>query len=321
MSLLFFVLFVFGSSIMGVQEQDAVDRNYFNLHQSTAQYDWEAHEVSFQNEGMTLVGTLTVPDSRSSKSIILILHGFGGERHGFPVTGLENEGYFDVLARRLAENGFCSFKFDFRGSGESTAGGTVGYEITSFNGQVSDAIAALDFIQRLDDPVNPDKIGVVGHSQGGLIASVLASIDNRVKSVALWAATGYPPHDYEGLLLREGIERGIALEEGTWDIFGLYLDGVHISDMRMSKEFFVDMFSVNPLVAINKYEGPLMYISPLKDIVVWPQPFIGQTFLKYHEGEEKLVLVDAGHNFNYLIHPNQVIETANWTVAWFEETL
>lgn len=321
MALFFFIVFMLGTLVTGVQEQDAVDRSYFNIRDSSAQYDWEAHEVTFQNEGMTLIGTLTVPDVKRSKPIILILHGYGGERNGFPITGLDNEGYFDVLARRLAENGFCSFRFDFRGSGESTAGGTVGYEVTSFMGQVSDAIAALDYIQTLDDPINPDKIGVVGHSQGGLIASVLASVDDRVESVALWAATGYPPHDFEGLLLREGIEKGIALEDGTWDNFGLYVDGVYLFDMAMSKEFFVDLFSVNPLVAVSRYEGPLMYVSPLQDIIVWPQPFIGQTFLKYHEGDEKLVMVDAGHNFNYLIHPDQVIETANWTVAWFEETL
>lgn len=310
------VMFVFVSFLMGSPNSYNIDQAYQQVIHSGTVYQWDARDITFQNKGMNIVGTLTVPRVSQPCPIILILHGFGGDRHGFHVNGTD-EGYFDRLARKLAEQGFGSLRIDFRGSGQSE--GT--FDMTSFSGQVSDAIAALNYIKTLNYPVKVSKIGLVGHSQGGIVSSLTSAADKRIDSLALWAAPAYPPHDYEGLFLKEGIKAGVALPEGGIGTFPLYVDGAYLFDVNMGKQFFTDLFRADPLGAINHYDKPTMYVSALQDAIVWPQPQVGEAFMIHHNGFEKLVTINSDHNFNYLIGPDQVDETINWTIAWFKETL
>lgn len=318
-SFLLFLLgmFVFASVLTAAPGEDALEKIYNDIRVSGPKYQWEARDLVFRNQGLNLIGTLTVPKVHRSRPIILIIHGFGGDRVGFVVEGT-GEGYHERLARRLAEQGYCSFRFDFRGSGQSE--GT--FDLTSFTGQVSDSIAAMDFIRTFDDPVNPNKIGVVGHSQGGLVASLTAAADNRVDSLVLWAAVAYPTHDFGGIFLDQGLKAGLALPDRGTITLGLHVNGEYINwDVTLGKQFFLEVFSEDPLAAIRDYRKPMMYASMLKDEIVWPQPHVGMAYLKFHEGEELLVTVDAGHNFSYFEGPEKIDETINWTIAWFIQTL
>jgi pimeloyl-ACP methyl ester carboxylesterase len=311
------VMVAFASLVTAAPEGDEVEAIYERIRQVGPRFQWEAREVTFQNLGMNLKGTLTVPKVNRSCPIILILHGFGGERTGFLVEGT-GEGYFERFARIAAEQGFCSLRFDFRGSGESD--GT--YDITSFTGQRCDAIAAIDFMRRLGDPVNRHKLGVVGHSQGGLVAALTAAADERVDSLVLWAAVGFPAHDFGGILLDEGLKAGLALPDGGTITLGLYVNGEYIDwDMTLGKQFFLELFSESPIIAARDYRNPLMYVSCLQDDIVWPQPHVGSAYLKNHTGIERLVAVDAGHNFSYYNGPEKLDEIIYWTIAWFIETL
>jgi len=309
-------MFVFSLNAGWQNSGPSVEEIYASIRNSSPQYEWEECIVNFTNEGMNLVCTLTVPKSKHKHPIILVLHGFGGDRKGVPITGT-TECFWDPAARILAGQGFCCLRVDFRGSGESD--GT--FDITTFTGQLSDAIAALDFIETLGKPVHPKKIGLVGHSQGGLVASLTAAADKRIDSTVLWAATGFPSHDYEGFLLKQGIKAGLALPDGGIITLGIYLDGVYLGDVTLGKQFFVELFSIDPLAALRGYEKPLMYVSPTQDVVVWPQPLVGEAFLRYHDGEEKLITLDAGHNYNYYIGPDKIEDAAYWTTAWFIKTL
>lgn len=293
-----------------------VEAIYKSIRYAAPLYQWDESIVTFENEGMNLVCTLTVPKVNQERPVILVLHGFGGDRQGVPIAGT-TERFWDPLARALAGQGFCCLRVDFRGSGESD--GT--FDITTFSGQYSDAIAALDFIKTLDKPVNPNKIGLVGHSQGGLVASLVAAADKRIDSTALWSAVGLPAHEYEGFLLKEGIKAGLALPDGGIITLGLYLEGAYLGDVTLSKQFFQELFTTDPLTAIHSYKKPLMYISPTQDVVVWPQPLVGQTFMNYHDGDEKLVTLDADHNLSFYLGPDRIEDAAYWTTAWFIKTL
>jgi pimeloyl-ACP methyl ester carboxylesterase len=312
------LLFVFVLGLVWVDALfgDEVEDIYAMIKNAPPMYQVEETVVIYQNMGMSIVCTLTTPKSGKSVPIILLVHGFGGERHGFNVEGT-SEGYHDRFARILAENGFCVLRPDFRGSGET--GG--GFELTTFTGQQSDSIAALDFIETLDDPVNPNKIGMAGHSQGGLVTAITSAVDKRIKSACILAGVSHPAHDFEDILLKEGIRRGIAHPPGTVDTYGLWVEDVYLGDVQLAHEFFAELFSVSPLVEITKFTRPLMYVSTLQDVVVWPQPHVGLSYMKFHEGDEKIVFVDSGHNFSYMDGPEKVDETGCWMAAWFIHTL
>ncbi len=294
-----------------------VESIYQTIRHSSPEYEGTETIVTFENEGMTLVCTLTIPNTPKKAPIIITLNGFTGDRNDVQVAGT-NERYYPRLSRILAENGLASLRIDFRGSGDSD--GEFG--MTTFSTQIADTLAALDYItHNLKHQVDTNSIGIIGFSQGAIIAPVVAAKDKRVDSLVLWSAPAYPPYAYERLLTQEGIARGLALPEGNPDTFGLYFQGQFLYNTSLGKGFFKELFTVNPITEISKYKGPVMVVAGLKDPIVWPQPTQSEALLKYHDGFEKLVSVDADHSYNYWEGPEKLDDVIFWSTAWFMKTL
>ena len=312
------LVFVFSLSANAQNSGPSVEDIYTNIRSSGPQYDWVESIVTFTNEGMTLVCSLTIPGTPHLPPIVITMNGFTGDRDDVEIPGT-GEPFFKRFARILAEQGIASLRIDFRGSGDSDGE----YQMTSFSTQISDALAAVDYIcSNLKHQVNTKSIGMMGFSQGGLVGSTAAAKDKRVDSLVLWSPATCPPHSYEGLITKLGIKAGLALPDGGWDMFPLYLDGQYLGvDVPLGKVFFEDLFNIDPLAEIRKYQDPLMIIVGNEDPIVWPQPAKGQLYMKYHEGFEKLVALDADHAFNWWAGPEEPDTAYYWSTAWFIKTL
>jgi len=294
-----------------------VDAIYQDIRNSGTAYEWDETIVSFENEGMTVVCSLTIPRTPQLVPIAITLNGFTGDRNDVPVPGTV-EPFFKRVARIMAEQGIATLRVDFRGSGDSDGE----FQMTTFSTQISDAIAAVNYIEgNLEHKVKSKSIGILGFSQGGLVGSCTAARDRRVDSLVLWSAPAHAPHDYEGLITKEGIQAGLALLDGGYDMFPLYVLGQFIYEVPLGKGFFEDLFRVSAITELKDYDKPMMYIAGTQDIIVWPQPIIGETFIKYHKGDEKLVVLDAGHDFLGLDNPGKMDDAVYWSIAWFISTL
>ncbi|MEA2027034.1 MAG: alpha/beta fold hydrolase, partial [Chloroflexota bacterium] len=165
--------------------------------------------ITFENEGGTVYGTFMMPDGIDGEApAVLLLHGFTGARDEGPV--LQEDGSFtDTMYSRtaevLAENGIASLRIDFRGSGESID--EIGFEETTFSGQVSDALAAVEW---LDGHEGIGDIGVLGLSQGGLVGSITAASDARVSSLVLWSPVANPVDTYKTVLGADAVLQGLT---------------------------------------------------------------------------------------------------------------
>jgi len=120
-------------------------------------------------EGAELVGRVFIPYSPNGKGII-IYHGFGGSCEGFYSESLP-------LAQSFAELGYTVLTYDHRAHDQST--GTFDFEYL-----VSDAMDAITVLQSY----GAERIGVVGHSMGGMIAVLVSAYDPRVECTVAWAA-------------------------------------------------------------------------------------------------------------------------------------
>ncbi|MGD2090266.1 MAG: alpha/beta hydrolase [Candidatus Aminicenantes bacterium] len=303
----------------GHHDGRSVDAIYQSIRNSAPLYDWDETTVYLENEGMTLVCSLTIPNTSYLAPIVITLNGFAGDRNDVVIPGTD-EPFFKRFARILAEQGIASLRVDFRGSGET--GG--GYQMTTFSTQISDALAAVKYIRRhLRYQVNIYSIGMLGFSQGGIVGSTAAVKARGVDSLVLWSPVASPPHCYQGLLLAEGIKQGLALPDGSWDMFGIYVGGQYVGlDLPLGKGFFEDLFKIDPVAEIRKFKNPMMVIVGKNDPIVWPQPAKGNLYMKYHRGFEKLVaLDDVDHAFNYWNGPDGPDTAFYWSTAWFIKTL
>ncbi|MFE3854567.1 alpha/beta hydrolase family protein [Streptomyces griseorubiginosus] len=125
------------------------------------------HEFSLESD---IPATMTTPQGGGPFPATLLLHGTASHRD-------EVGGMFADLAQVLAERGIASLRIDFAGCGASPRPQTD-YTVTS---QLSDARAAHRWLRDHDD-IDPTRLGVLGFSQGGVIASLLAGAEHRVRA-------------------------------------------------------------------------------------------------------------------------------------------
>ncbi|MBN8567653.1 MAG: alpha/beta fold hydrolase [Flavobacteriales bacterium] len=150
-----------------------------------APFPYESEEVTFENsaEKITLAGTFTYPKTKNFPVVILI-SGSGQQDRNAEIFGHKP---FWVIADYLTRNGVGVLRIDDRGVGKS--GGDPSTS-TSLN-FASDIEAAFQFLKK-NPLVNAKKIGLIGHSEGGMIAPIVAAKNPSFQFIVLLAAPGIP---------------------------------------------------------------------------------------------------------------------------------
>lgn len=144
---------------------------------------YDTADVSFPSvNGVVLAGTLTTPRGAGPWPAVVLVSGSGPQDRDERVMGHRP---FFVLADYLTRRGVAVLRYDDRGTGRSSGNYAVG-TTADF---ADDADAAVRFLGgRLE--VDRQRIGVVGHSEGGLIAPMLAARSSSVAFIVLMAAPG-----------------------------------------------------------------------------------------------------------------------------------
>jgi len=244
--------------------------------------------VSFPVDQQKVVGTLELPGDKSKPPVILLLHGFRGNRDELIIPSVK-EGIFARAANAWAAEGFASLRIDFRGFGDSD--GKV--EDTTIEAQIKDALAAVAFL-KTQDSVDASRLFVVGWSWGGAVAAGVAGRSpNPIKGVALWAPVSIPASTMAYYLGQDYIYTGLA--SGGRAVKAKLPEGGFI---WLKTPFFEDLFAFDPVAELERYSGPVFVAVGNKDTDVKPQPEMGQILLSYHKGPGELWVHPMDHTFN-----------------------
>jgi fermentation-respiration switch protein FrsA (DUF1100 family) len=147
-------------------------------------FPYDALDVEFDNfeAGIRLAGTFTIPAGDGPHPAVALLTGSGPQNRDETVFGHRP---FLVLADYLTRHGIAVLRFDDRGIGASTGD----FAVATTPDFVSDALAAVAFLQARPE-ADPEKIGLVGHSEGAIVAPMAANRGGEVAFVVLLASTG-----------------------------------------------------------------------------------------------------------------------------------
>lgn len=150
-------------------------------------YEYLTEDVKFVNlsaKSIKLAGTLTRPKDLKNPAVAILISGSGPQNRNEEL-GPFNHRPFLVLSDHLTKQGIAVLGFDDRGVGESE-GEHKGATSADF---ATDVAAAVDYLKTRND-IDTNKIGLIGHSEGGFIAPMLVANRDDIAFIVMLAGTG-----------------------------------------------------------------------------------------------------------------------------------
>ena len=242
--------------------------------------------VYFHSEGQKIYANLRLP--QEGRPCILLSHGLEGSKDGDKWL---------ILASRLADEGYASLRFSYRGCGEWPEKSEGEPEASTLTERIKDYKAGIDYLQQR--MVNLNRLGVIGSSFGGMVA--LAARDHRIKALVTMATPcHFPPLLREETKCIEGKE-WVELRPGNWLPLTIYQDA--------QKYDVCD--------DVQKMRRPLMIIHGSNDDVV-PIKHAHELYTNARQPKKLEIVQGANHSFDTPEHLEQVIA---FTLEWVKKHL
>ncbi|MCF6348754.1 MAG: alpha/beta hydrolase [Flavobacteriaceae bacterium] len=185
-------------------------------------YPYHSENIFFDNkkDSIRLAGTLTLPSKKGKFPVVILITGSGPQNRD---EELFNHKPFLVLSDHLTKNGIAVLRFDDRGIDKST--GTFS-TATTMN-FATDVESAIQYLKTRKE-IKKKKIGLIGHSEGGVIASIVANSSDDVSFIVLLATPGIRGDELM-LLQKKKIEEQSGMSE---------------SEISKGQEIFSDIYEL-----------------------------------------------------------------------------
>lgn len=167
---------------LNLGKTDAVKRKP----QEPTEFNYYIENVTFQNkkDNISLGGTLTLPSKEGKFPVVVLISGSGAQNRDSELLGHKS---FLVIADYLTKKGIGVLRFDDRGVGESKGD----RNIATTKDFATDVASAVEYLKTRKE-INTRKIGLIGHSEGGMIAPMVAANSKDISYIVLLAGTGIP---------------------------------------------------------------------------------------------------------------------------------
>jgi len=149
-------------------------------------FPYNSEEVLFENEidDVVLAGTLTYPKEGNNFPAVVMITGSGGQDRNEELLGHKP---FLVIADYLTRNGIAVLRFDDRGIAQSTGD----HSAATSEDFAKDVLSAVEFLKSRNE-IDKTKIGLIGHSEGGIIAPLASVQSDDVAFIVMMAGLGIP---------------------------------------------------------------------------------------------------------------------------------
>ncbi len=154
------------------------------LLESSFQYPplYRAEEVQFRNDEVLFSGTMTIPNVEGQHPAVVMVSGSGPQDRNSDFFGFKT---FEAIADHLSKNGIAVLRYDDRGVGGSTGN----WAEATLDDRAADVISAIEFLKQ-HPSVDPKQIGIVGHSEGGVVGPMVAAQSTDVAFMVMIAGLG-----------------------------------------------------------------------------------------------------------------------------------
>ncbi len=314
-------------------------------------YSYHSENVQFQGgeKNVELAGTLTLPNKEGKFPVVILISGSGPQNRD---EEFMTHKPFLVISDFLTRKGMAVLRYDDRGFANSTGN----HDKATTADFANDVRAAISYLKTRSE-IDKKQIGLIGHSEGGLIAPMVAS-DTDIAFLVLLAAPGVPGNQIitkqvEMITRSQGmdersIQREISISKGLCKIFKQYekdesfeirfskylnneMAKMNFIPEGMSKEHYIKMqieqfkkpwfryfLNYDPANALKKIKCPLLALNGEKDVQVAPENLlIIENFVRQNGNND--VTIKEFFNMNHLF---QICKTgAMEEYATIEQTI
>ena len=245
-SILIVLAIIFGPVVVAQLAQDE-PRQYQRVHL----VDLEYTEVTFRNEAqdLNLAGMLFVPEGEGPFPAVVIIH---GSRESY-----RDRNWYLTLSSYMQKNGVAVLLPDKRGSEKSEGD----WYTSSFEDLATDTLAAVDFMKS-QEIVEVSRIGIIGMSQGGIIAPIAASQSVDLDFVVNMTGSSVTMH--EQLLYEFNYEaRETGFLPGVSNLIS-YVN-TFIYEKITGKEWYAAVGNYDPLPYWRKVNIPALVLHGSED--------------------------------------------------------
>lgn len=266
-------------------------------------FPYHCEDVTYRNDadGVTLAGTLTIPKGDGPHPVAILVTGSGPQDRDETIVGHKP---FLVIADHLTRNGVAVLRVDDRGMGGSS--GSVMESTPEAFGR--DLSAGVDFLKH-HSRIDGARIGLIGHSEGGIVAPMVAARSGDVAFVVMLAGTGLPGNEVlatqlAAILRASGMGAELvdqqvvvqqrliaaalagddetALRDATRELIalqrGVTIDQVPADDSlvaiqveQMKSPWFQSFLGLDPRPALRQLRCPVLVLNGSLDLQVLPK--------------------------------------------------
>jgi alpha/beta superfamily hydrolase len=301
-------------------------------------YPYHEEEVEFENEeaDILLAGTFFKPKDKTDFPTVIVISGSGAQNRDFDIAGHK---IYLVLADYLVKQGIAVLRYDERGVGASE--GFFSFATTA--DLASDVKAAIRYLQNRED-VNEEKIGLIGHSEGGIIAPMLAAEMEDVRYIAMLAGPGVG----SDTLILQQTEAIYRLQEDDQQKIDsvlnissqLYTAVKNIDDIPMLRDSLLAIFQANsegtelqfnqqiaglmspwyryfikvvPATYLTNVKCPVLVLNGDKDLQVLAEPNTEGIRKALEKGGNEQFTIQILPNLNHLFQTSETGDPSEYT--------
>lgn len=305
-------------------------------------YPYREEEVTYENklQNVTLAATLTIPQGKGPFPGVVLITGSGPQDRDETLLGHKP---FLILSDYLTRHGIVVLRADDRGTAKST-----GIFATATTADfATDTEAGIRYLKTRAE-VDPHKIGLIGHSEGGVIAPMIAARNKDVAFIVMMAGTGVPGDQVivaqgEAIAVANGTKPEDAAKDAAKEREIMHLvetekdNAVLEKELRekmkgdvpdaqigaeikqMTSPWFRYFLTYDPAVALRKVTCPVLVLNGALDKQVLPDQNLPAIRKALADAGNKNVEIDELPGLNHLL---QTAKTGSPTeYAQIEETM
>lgn len=311
-------------------------------------YPYREEAVSVVSGDITLPCTLTLPDGPGPHPAAFLISGSGAQDRDESLMGHRP---FLVVADHLTRKGFATLRCDDRDYVRPRTDGEMSSLVTEFVGDAKAAVALL----RARPDIDPKRVGLIGHSEGGVTAPRVAADDQGIAFVITLAGVGARGRDTL-LMQRELLLKGPGISQETLDktreIFSVMFDAmlaapddatakaaavagikalpaipgsenyeasdadIELAASQFASKYYRDLLAWDPAPVLAKVNAPFLALNGSKDVQVEAKQNLGGYRLGLAHNPDVTIIELEGLN-----HLFQTAPTGSFTeYATIDET-